>query len=270
MYTKNLVQILFSLVLLVFCPQVTRSQKSGCTIPELTPLADSTREEMRQMISMSYGIMARMPMFAAMQRTEAMSVGDSLLMFMQAAMRNRPDTGSLNKALEIMDRMSVDSMTWTEKYAYYKQRMEILAFMGRYDEAIDAFNNLTYEEDSPDEFIRLGLCALNENKLDTAGIYFSKSINLCDENLSNKYSSDFAVSRLEATYYLFGEREAKKFLDKLIKKHHEDYVLLGFRDNWKSMTISFECNKYCREYLSLLHDFMQQTPEDNWDFLDEM
>ena len=265
---KHLIKTITALFLtLLACPKVSHSQENACVVPELSPLTDTTLEEMRRMVSTSYSIMARMPMIAAMQTEGTMSVGDSLFMFMQEAVRNRPDTVSLNKALEIMDRMSEDSMTWSEKYSYYKQRMEILAFMGRYDEAIDAFNKITYEEDSPNEFTRLGLCALNENKLDLAGIYFSKSINLCDEKLSAKYNSDLAVSRLEATYYLFGEREAKKFLDMLIKKHYEDYVLLGFKDNWKSMTITFECNKYFREYLSLLHDFMQQ-PYDDSDFLE--
>ena len=154
------------------CSCVSKTQEEVNAVPKVTPLTDSIREAIREGVWTSYdnlGRIALVPGFLDNPKT----IGDSLYMFMCAAIRNRPDTMLLHLALEMSNRTDESRLDWKERNTCLYQRMEIIALLGRCDEAFATYKKTYYSETSPLQLRHRGLMALNENKMDSAGIYFS-------------------------------------------------------------------------------------------------
>lgn len=186
------------------------------------------------------------------------TIGDSLYMFMCAAIRNRPNTMLLNLALEMSNRTDESKLDWKERNTCLYQRTEILALLGRCDEAFETYKKTYYSENSPLQLRHQGRMALNENKMDSAGIYFSKQIEVCGKMLAEKFNPAMAMDCVAATYFLHGEEEANKLLHSYINKYPEDEILKLMERDWNENLIQFECVSHLHDYYEIMHEFMQQ------------
>ena len=135
---KYLIKTILALFLVLSaCSRVSKMQAASA-VPEVTPLTDSIREAIRETVWTSYdnlGRIALVPGFLDNPKT----IGDSLYMFMCAAIRNRPDTMLLHLALEMSNRTDESKLDWKERNTCLYQRMEILALLGRCDEAFATY-----------------------------------------------------------------------------------------------------------------------------------
>ncbi len=96
------------------CSCVSKTQEEVNAVPKVTPLTDSIREAIREGVWTSYdnlGRIALVPGFLDNPKT----IGDSLYMFMCAAIRNRPDTMLLHLALEMSNRTDESRLDWKER-----------------------------------------------------------------------------------------------------------------------------------------------------------
>lgn len=255
---KYLIKTIAALFLvLLACSCVSKTQKAVCTVPEVTPLSDSIREAIREFVWTSYdnlGRIALVPGFLDNPKT----IGDSLYMFMCAAIRNRPNTMLLHLALEMSNRIDESKLDWKERNTCLYQRTEILALLGRCDEAFETYKKTYYSETSPLQLRHRGLMALNENKMDSAGIYFSKYIEVCGKMLAEQFNPLKAIDCVEGTFLLYGEEEANKLLHSYINKYPDDEILKLMERDWNENLIQFECAIHLHDCYEMLHEFMQQ------------
>lgn len=254
---KRLIIIIFISIFLVSCSGKTEHETYA--VPEVTPLSDSIRGAIRETVWTSYdnlGRIALVPGFLDNPKT----IGDSLYMFMCAAIRNRPDTMLLHLALEMSNRIDESRLDWKERNTCIYQRTEILALLGRCDEAFETYKKTYYSENSPLQLRHQGWIALNENKMDSAGIYFSKHIEVCGKMLAEKFNPAMAMDCVAATYFLHGEDEANKLLHSYINKYPEDEILKLMERDWNENVylIQFECVSHLHDYYEIMHEFMQQ------------
>ena len=239
------------------CSCVSKTQEEVNAVPKVTPLTDSIREAIREGVWTSYdnlGRIALVPGFLDNPKT----IGDSLYMFMCAAIRNRPDTMLLHLALEMSNRTDESRLDWKERNTCLYQRMEILALLGRCDEAFATYKKTYYSETSPLQLRHRGLMALNENKMDSAGIYFSKQIEVCGKMLAEKFNPGMAMDCIAATYFLHGEDEEKNLLNSYLNKYPDDEILKLIERDWNENIINFEYLSHLHDYYEIMHEFMQQ------------
>lgn len=100
--------------------------------------------------------------------------------------------------------------------------------------------------------------ALNENKMDSAGIYFSKQIEVCGKMLAEKFNPGMAMDCITATYFLHGEDEAKNLLNSYLNKYPDDEILKLIERDWNENIIIFEHLSHLHDYYEIMHEFMQQ------------
>lgn len=254
---KYLIKTIAALFLtLLACSQGLQSQTETYAVPEVTPLTDSIREVIRNGVFIAYDNLGRITLDSSYDNPK--SGDDSIWVFMYAAIRNRPNTMLLNLALKLSDRIDESKLSLEQRNNYISQRLQILALLGRCDEAFETYKKTYYSETSPLQLRHRGLMALNENKMDSAGIYFSKQIEVCGKMLAEKFNPSMAMDCVAATYFLHGEDEAKKLLNSYLNKYPDDEILKLFERDWNENIIDFECASHLHDYYEIMHEFMQQ------------
>lgn len=150
------------------------------------------------------------------------------------------DTTILEKALKLSSYLlSVDTAKIYKKHCY-QQCSEILASLGRIDEAlIDAEHAImSIPEDNLLRLAFFSIKYLKENNKDLADYYIEKIFAVCDSSLNDVYDEEMAINKIKAIYLRDGERKAKTYWLEVLNKYPDSPLLESLdedREEWIRM-----------------------------------
>lgn len=148
------------------------------------------------------------------------------------------NTAMLQKALFLSDSLlSIDTTSFSRRLCYH-DRAIILNCLGRKKETM---RNAELEmrllpEDNPQRLLFMAAKLLKENKKDSADIYLARILSVCEVAQKQKFDENMTFYTIQALYLRYGDKEAKIYLVKQLKKHPNCQVLQYVRDNWKDLT----------------------------------
>lgn len=174
---------------------------------------------------------------ANQNKSDSKELHDSIAVLIQQGTLHN-NTAMLQKALFLSDSLlSIDTTSFSRRLCYHNRAI-ILNSLGCKEEAI---KNAELEmrllpEDNPQRLLFMAAKLLKENKKDSADIYLARILSVCEVAQKQKFDENMAFYTIQALYLRYGDKEAKIYLVKQLKKHPNCQVLQYVRDNWKDLT----------------------------------
>ena len=155
------------------------------------------------------------------------------------------DTIMLRRALLLTDSLiNIESDKNAKKICYHN-KIVIYSFFGNKDGVLNCMKEEALLSPYPniDTYNYKILYSVDKNEIDSAKYYMQEAIRLCDENIGKQNGEFYAYYKVQYAYYLYGEKDAKSCLNKLLQTYKNpssnvEYITSPFIERFISVTSS--------------------------------
>lgn len=163
------------------------------------------------------------------------------------------DTIMLRRALLLTDCLiNIESDKNAKKLCYHN-KIVIYSFFGNKNGVLNCMKEEALLSPYPniETYNYKILYSVDKNEIDSAKYYMQEAIRLCDENIGKQNGEFYAYYKVQYAYYLYGEKDAKSCLNKLL----QTYKYPSLKDmyaNWIDFCNTMEESK--KKVIDLLYN----------------
>ena len=127
----------------------------------------------------------------------------------------------LHRALSLTDSLiNIESDKNAKKICYHNKNVIYISF-GDKDGVLKSMKEEALLSPYPniERYNYKILYSLDRNEIDSANYYMKEAIRLCDNHIGKQNGEVFAYKKIQYTYFLYGEKNARSCLIELLRKH---------------------------------------------------